>query len=90
MQREDSKFILDHFEASILYPANGYLYQSRANIVLATVYGSMAKFYTIQFIKEFLPKVDIWYPSQPLSKEQEEREQGEQTRTLFFIVNQSS
>lgn len=32
---------------------------SRANIVLAAVYGSMAKFYTIQFIKEFLPKVDM-------------------------------
>ena len=90
LQREDSKFILDHFEVSILYPENGYLYLSRANIVLATVYGSMAKFYTVQFIKEFLTNVDIWYPSQPLSKEQEEREQGEQTRTLFFIVNQSS
>lgn len=63
--------------------------QSRAIIVLATVYGSMAKFYTIQFIKEFLPKVDIWHPSQPLSKEQEEREQRTDKDSVF-IVNQSS
>lgn len=37
------------------------------------MYASMTRFHAFQFIKELLPMVDIWYASQLLSKEQEEK-----------------
>lgn len=40
---------------------------------MATIYASMTRFDAFQFIKELLPMVDIWYASQLLSKEQEEK-----------------
>lgn len=45
----------------------------------------MTRIYATQFIKELLPKIDIWYASQPLSKDQEEKQIG----TVFFVVGQS-